>query len=101
MQQLINFFFTYDGIRSKDVSVSKIKPNENKQTGISTINLRNHKDIIMYNVVNDKRYDYILKEDAINPCLLAHYSSDIYIEINNIKSDGQLEVSVKLSEGLN
>lgn len=92
-------FFTYEGINSKDVSISKIKPNENRQTGISTINLRSHTNIIMYNIVNGKRYDYILKENAINPGLLAHYSSDIYIEVNGIKSDGQLDISVSLSDG--
>ena len=94
-------FFTYEGINSEDVSISKIKPNENKQTGISTINLKNNTNIIMYNIVNGKRYDYILKENAINPCQLAHYSSDIHIEVNGIKSDGQLEISVELSESSN
>ena len=82
----------------KDIVISTLKPNQNKQTGISTMNLRNNTKIMMYNQVNGETFSYIIKDSAFNSETSTRYAIPTNIYINNVKDNGQLEIAIKLEE---
>ncbi|WP_066889953.1 hypothetical protein [Clostridium nigeriense] len=90
--------FNYEGSMAEDVVMHNLKAHSNKQTGISTIHLQDHANIMMYNNVNGETHSYILKPNAINPGKAAKYSGVLYININNIKESGELELSIRIDE---
>ena len=97
--KIINeLLFNYEGSMAEDVVMRNLKAHTNKQTGISTIHLKDNTNIMMYNNFNGQTHSYILKPDAINPGTAVKYSGVIYININNIKENGELELSIKIDE---
>lgn len=90
--------FNYEGSGSEDVVLPTLKANSNKQIGISTINLKNHTDIMMYNKVNGETFSYVLKPDIINPGKAVKYSGVLHIRIKNVKDNGELEIVVTIEE---
>ena len=90
--------FNYEGSMSEDVVIPTLKPRQNKHTGISTINLKNHTDIMMYNKANEERFSYALKPDAINPGVAVKYSGVLHVRINDVKDNGELQLSVTIEE---
>lgn len=91
-------YFNYDESNIKDVAISKIKPNQNKQVGISTINIKKDSKIKMYNEVDGIVYSYIIKDNTINYELSKQYCAPINIYIDTIKDNGELELTIKLAE---
>lgn len=90
--------FNYEGSNMNDIIVSSLKPKQDKQTGISIVYLKNHTDIMMYNKVNDKTFSYVIKEDASNSSQTKKVITPIRITINNVKDNGELEITTKVSE---
>ena len=81
------------GSMAEDVVMPTLKAHSNKQTGISTIHLQDHSNIMMYNKVDGKKFSYVLKPDAINPGKAVKYSGVLHVRINNVNENGELEIS--------
>lgn len=90
--------FNYEGSMTNDVVIPTLKANSNKQTGISTIHLQDHSNIMMYNKINGETFSYILKPDIINPGIAVKYSGVLRIRINDVKENGELEIAVTIEE---
>ena len=88
--------FNYEGSNMNDVVISTLKPKQDKQTGISTIYLKNHTDILMYNKINDEIFSYVIKEDAANSFQTKKILTPLRINIDNVKENGELELSIKI-----
>lgn len=93
-----NISFNYEGSEAEDVVMPTLKANSNKQTGISTIHLKDHTNIMMYNKVDGETFSYVLKPDAINPGKAVKYSGVVHVRINDVKDNGELQVSVAIEE---
>lgn len=90
--------FNYEGSNMNDVVVSSLKPKQDKQTGISTIYLKNHTNIMMYNKVNGETFSYVIKEDAANSFETKKIITPLRIKINNVKENGELELTIAATE---
>lgn len=93
-----DIYFNYDESNMKPVVISKLKPNQDKQTAISTINIKKDSKIKMYNEVDGKTYSYIIKDNSIKHELSRQYCIPVIIYINNINDSGELEILTKLQE---
>lgn len=93
-----NISFNYDESNMKDTVISSLKPNQNKQVGISTINIRNNTKIMMYNEVNGQAFSYIIKEEMFNSEISTRYAIPTNIYINDVKDNGELVLSVTIEE---
>ncbi|VYU18134.1 hypothetical protein [Clostridium tertium] len=93
-----NIYFNYVESNMKDIVISTLKPNQNKQIGISTINIKKDSKIKMYNEVDGKTYSYIIKDNSINSELAKQYCAPTNISINNVDDNGELEITTKLAE---
>ena len=93
-----NIQFNYDESNMKDVVISTLKPNQNKQVGISTINIKNDSKIKMYNEVDGKTYSYIIRDNSIKSELSKQYMIPTSIYINKVNDNGELEITTKLEE---
>lgn len=74
---------TYDGYKFSHVLLKNIKPGNNKQIGISTINVPKKSDLKIF--IN-KEKTHIIKEN-----LKAKDRDTINVVINNILEDGTIE----------
>ncbi|TGY42056.1 hypothetical protein E5347_09985 [Clostridium sartagoforme] len=93
-----NIQFNYDESNMKDVVISTLKPNQNKQVGISTINIKKDSKIKMYNEVDGKTYSYIIRDNSIKSELSKQYMIPTSIYINKVNDNGELEITTKLEE---
>ena len=90
--------FNYEGSNMNDVVISSLKPKQDKQTGISTIHMKNHTNIMMYNKFNDEVFSYVIREDAANSFQTKKIITPLRININNVKGNGELELTIVATE---
>ena len=93
-----NITFNYDNSNIKDTVISTLKPNQNKQVGISTINIKKDTKIMMYNEFNGQTFSYIIKDEMFNSEISTRYAIPTNIYINNVNDNGQLDIDIKLEQ---
>ena len=90
--------FNYEGSKMRDTTISSIRPRQDKQTGISTIYLNNPTDILMHHKVDGNTFTYVIKEKVTNSFTTKQVPYPIRISINDIKENGELDISIKVDE---
>lgn len=93
-----NISFNYKESNMKDIVISSLKPNQSKQVGISTINIRYNTKIVMYKEVDEQTFSCIIRGEMFNYEVSTRYAIPTSIYINNAKDNAELELDIKLEE---